>query len=119
MIKIMNNNLIIDLCLNERYLKYLPHQQRFVEVKKYMANTVLSSDNNTVYHLIGTPYNFPNEIKTVQVYEIGQEEFQRLQATTMLQNSKETIDLKKEVDSLKDLVAQQNSLIQQLLEKLS
>lgn len=37
----------------------------------------------------------------------------------MLQNSKETIDLKKEVDSLKDLVAQQNSLIQQLLEKLS
>ena len=89
------------------------------ELKKYMANAVLSSDNNTVYHLIGTPYNFPNEIKTVQVYEIGQEEFERLQATTMLQNSKETIDLKREVDSLKDLVVQQNTLIQQLLEKLS
>jgi hypothetical protein len=119
MIKIIHNNLIIDLCPKERYLKYLPHQQRFIEVKKYMANAVLSSDNNTVYHLIGTPYNFPNEIKTVQAYEIGQEEFERLQATTMLQNSKETIDLKREVDGLKVLVAQQNTLIQQLLEKLS
>ena len=34
MIKIMNNNLVIDLCINERYLKYLPHQQHFIEVKK-------------------------------------------------------------------------------------
>lgn len=119
MIKIVHNNLIIDLCPKERYLKYLPHQQHFIEVKKYMANAVLSSDNNTVYHLIGTPYTFPDEIKTVQVYEIEQDEFDRLQATTLLQNSKETIDLKKEVDSLKDLVCQQNLLIQQLLEKLS
>lgn len=119
MLKIIHNNLVIDLCTQERYLKYLPHQQRFVEVKRYMANAVLGSDNNMVYHLAGTPYTFPNEIKTVQVYEIGQDEFDRLQATTILQNSKETIDLKKEVDSLKDLVLQQNSLIQQLLEKLS
>lgn len=119
MIKILHNNLVIDLCSSERYLKYLPQQQRFIEVKRYMANAVLGSDNNTVYHLIGTPYTFPDEIKTVQVYEIEQDEFDRLQATTILQNSKETIDLKKEVDSLKDLVTQQNFLIQQLLEKLS
>lgn len=119
MIKIMNSNLIIDLCQQERYLKYLPQQHRFVEVKKYMANAVLGSDNNTVYHLIGTPYTFPNAIKTVEVYNISQEEYEKLQATSILQNSKETIDLKKEVDSLKDLVNQQNTLIQQLLEKLS
>ena len=118
MLKIIYNNLVIDLCIQERYLKYLPHQQRFIEVKKYMANAVLGSDNNTVYHLVGTPYTFPNEIKTVQTYEITQEEFDKLQAATLLQNSKETIDLKKEVDSLKDLVNQQNTLIQQLLEKL-
>ena len=119
MLKVIYNNLIIDLCSQERYLKYLPQQKRFIEVKKYMANAVLGSDNNTVYHLIGTPYTFPDGIKTVQVYEIEQDEFDRLQATTLLQNSKETIDLKKEVDSLKDLVCQQNLLIQQLLEKLS
>ena len=119
MIKIIHNNLIIDLCSKERYLKYLPHQQRFIEVKKYMANAVLSSDNNTVYHLIGTPYNFPNEIKSVSVYSITQEEFDKLQTTTILQNSQETINLKKEVDDLKEMIAQQNTLIQQLLQKLS
>ena len=119
MLKIIHNNLVIDLCPQERYLKYLPYQERFVEVKKYLANAVLSSDNNTVYHLFGTPYNFPEEIKTVKIYEITQEEYDKLQATSMLQNSKETIDLKKEVDNLKGLVAQQNTLIQQLLEKLS
>ena len=119
MIKIENNNILIDLCTKERYLKYLPYQNRFIEVKKYMANAILGSDNNTVYHLIGTPYNFPNEIKTVQVYEITQEEYDKLRATTMLQNSQETINLKKEVDDLKEMVARQNNLIQQLLEKLS
>lgn len=119
MLKVIYNNLIIDLCSQERYLKYLPQQKRFIEVKKYMANAILGSDNNTVYHLIGTPYNFPSEIKTVQIYKIEQEEFDRLQATTMLQNSKKTIDLKREVDDLKELVVQQNNLIQQLLEKLS
>ena len=119
MLKVIHNNLVIDLCTQNRYLKYLPYQQRFIEVKKYMANAVLGSNNDTVYHLAGTPYTFPDEIKTVQVYEIEQDEFDRLQATTILQNSKETIDLKKEVDGLKDLVTQQSLLIQQLLEKLS
>ena len=119
MLKVIYNNLTIDLCSQERYLKYLPQQKRFIEVKKYMANAVLGSDNDTVYHLAGTPYTFPDEVKTVQVYEINQGEFDRLQATTILQNSKEAIDLKKEVDGLKDLVTQQSLLIQQLLEKLS
>lgn len=119
MVKVIHNNLVIDLCSTERYLKYLPHQNRFIEVKKYMANAILGSDNNTVYHLVGSPYNFPNEIKSVSVYSITQEEFDKLQATTILQNSQEAIDLKKEVDSLKEMVQQQNNLIQQLLEKLS
>ena len=119
MIKIIHNNIVVDLCSTERYLKYLPYQNRFVEVKKYMANAVLGSDNNTVYHLVGSPYNFPNEIKSVSVYSITQEEFDKLQATTILQNSQEAIDLKKEVDSLKEMVLQQNDLIQQLISKLS
>lgn len=119
MLKILHNNIVIDLCPNERYLKYLPNQHRFIEVKKYMANAVLGSDNNTVYHLIGTPYVFPDEIKTVEVYDISGEEYEQLQATSILQNSKETINLKKEVDDLKDMVERQNLLIEQLLNKLS
>ena len=119
MLKIIYNNLTIDLCTQERYVKYLPQQNRFIDVKKYLANAILGSDNNTVYHLFGTQYNFPNEIKTVEVYSITQEEFDKLQATVMLENSQETINLKKEVDELKGLVNQQNTLIQQLLERLS
>lgn len=119
MLKIIHNNIVIDLCTNERYLKYLPHQGRFIEVKKYMANAILGSDNNTVYHLVGTPYTFPSEIKTVEAYDISAEEYEKLQATSILQNSQETINLKKEVDSLKDMVERQNLLIEQLLNKLS
>jgi hypothetical protein len=119
MIKIINNNLIIDLCPQERYLKYLPSQNRFIEVKKYMANAILGSDNNTIYHLMGTPYNFPNDIKSVKVFNIEQEEFDKLQASTILQNSQEAINFKKEVDDLKEMVARQNLLIEQLLNKLS
>lgn len=119
MVKIIYNNITIDICSKERYLKYLPSQNRFIEVKKYMANAILGSDNNTVYHLMGSPYNFPNEIKSVSVYSITQEEFDKLQATTILQNSQETINLKKEVDDLKEMVARQNLLIEQLLNKLS
>lgn len=119
MVKIVHNNLVIDLCVQGRYLKYLPQQKRFVEVKKYLANAILGSDNNTVYHLFGTQYNFPNEIKTVEVYPINQEEFDKLRASTLLETSQETISLKKEVEDLKTMITQQNLLIQQLLQKLT
>ena len=46
MIKIIHNNLIIDLCPKERYLKYLPHQQHFIEVKKYMKLINISNEKN-------------------------------------------------------------------------
>ena len=118
MIKILHNNLIIDLCPNERYLKYSPEQQRFIEVKRYCANAVLGSDNNTVYHLVGTPYTFPNEIKTVLVEKITQLEYDQISSRIMLQKTEEE-DLRKEVNDLKQMVSQQNDLIQQLLNKLS
>ena len=118
MVKILHNNLIIDLCSNERYLKYSPEQQRFIEVKRYCANAILGSDGNTVYHLVGTPYNFPNEIKTVLVEKITQLEYDQISSRMMLQKTEEE-DLRKEVNDLKQMVSQQNDLIQQLLNKLS
>lgn len=118
MLKVVHNNVIIDVCPQERYLKYLEPQNRFVEVKKYMANALLGSDGNTVYHLNGTPYNFPNDIKSVKVYTIDEKEKDNIYATNLLQNSQTDDSLKKEVSDLKDVVAQQNLLIQQLLAKL-
>ena len=119
MLKLMSGDLIVDICKKERYLKYLPVQKRFVEVKKYVANAILGSDNNTVYHIIGTPFNFDEKIETVLPISITKEELEKIQANNYFLNSKETVDLKKEVDGLRDLVAQQNLLIQQLLEKIS
>lgn len=118
MIKLVCNNVIIDVCPQERYLKYSETQNRFIEVKRYMANAVLGSDGNTVYHLNGTPYNFPNEIKSVKVYEIDEKEKDSIYANNLLQNSQVDDSLKKEVNNLKDMVAQQSLLIQQLLLKL-
>lgn len=118
MIKIVCNNIIVDVCPQERYLKYLPEQGRFIEVKKYLANAVLGSDGNTVYHLRGKEYNFPNEINTADVYTINEDEASNIYATNLLQNSQVDDSLRQEVNSLKDIVSQQNLLIQQLLEKL-
>ena len=119
MLKLMRGDLIIDICKKERYLKYLPSSKHYVEVKKYVANAILSSDNNTVYHIVGTPFNFDDKIESVIPIQITQEELEKIRANNYFLKSKETIDLKKEVDDLKNLVAQQNSLIQQLLAKIS
>ena len=72
----MNSNLIIDLCQQERYLKYLPQQGRFVEVKKYMLdqNPELrtmyneNDDNTAVLYFDGGKaviYSFTEEPKVI------------------------------------------------------
>lgn len=115
--KVVYNNLIIDLCKNERYLKYLPNQQHFVETKSYCANSFLGSDGNTVYHLQGTPYNFKEQIKTVTLQDVDEKEYKKLSSQIVLQNSDQN-KMQSEINELKTMVAQQNELIQKLLDKL-
>ena len=117
MIKIIHNNLVIDLCKEERYLKYLPQQNHYIEVKKYMANAILGSDGNTVYHLAGTSYNFNEELKSVIIISIGEKEYERL-SQNLVASTQEMINLKEEVSDLKKMVEEQNLLIQQLIKKL-
>ena len=117
MIKIIHNNLVIDLCREERYLKYLPQQNHYIEVKKYMANAILGSDGNTVYHLAGTPYNFNEELKSIITISIGEKEYERL-SQNLVASTQEMINLKEEVSDLKKMVEEQNLLIQQLIKKL-
>lgn len=118
MVKIIYNNMIIDISKNEKYVKYMPQTKRFISSTKGFANAIIGSDNNTVYHIAGTPKNFPTELKTVQTQRINEEEYNQLSSQILLQNTKEA-DLKAEVDSLKQMITQQNDLIQQLLNKLS
>ena len=117
MVKIIHNNLIIDISKNEKYVKYIPQSQRFISCEKGFANGILGSDNNIIYHLSGTIKNFPTELKTVIVQTVSEEEYDRLSSQIVLQNTKEA-DLKTEVDGLKKMIAEQNDLIQQLIQKL-
>ena len=118
MIKIVHNNLTIDICKEARYLKYLPHQKRFVEVKKYMANAVLGSDGNTIYHLSGTTKIQDKELKEVFTQEIEKEEFDKLKSSLTIYDVNEVSEIKKEMDDLKQMITSQNALICQLLEKI-
>lgn len=118
MIKIIYNNMILDINKNERYVKYIPEVNRFISTSKDFANGVLGSDNNTVYHLLGKINNFPYQTKTVTVEQIGQEEFNAIAGKLFLQQEEEN-QLKEDVKNLKEMITQQNFLIQQLLEKLS
>ena len=117
MIKILYNNMVLDINKNERYVRYIPEIDRFVSSSRDSANGILGSDNNTVYHLLGTTNNFLNKTKTVTVEQIEQEEFSQLAGKILAQQEEDT-KLKEDVESLKQMVSQQNFLIQQLLEKL-
>ena len=118
MIKILHNIMIIDISKKERYVKYSPKTQRFISCSKDFANGIIGSDNNTIYHLFGKVKNFPIDLKTVTVQSISEEEYERLSTEIILRTTKEA-DLKKEVEDLKQMIHQQNDLIQQLLSKLS
>ena len=118
MVKIIYNNMVLDVCKTEKYVKYIEEIGRFISTSKDLANGILGSDSNTVYHLAGTIDNFLFKSKTVTVEQINQQEFSELAGKLMVQKE-EDAKLKEDVESLKQMVTQQNFLIQQLLEKLS
>ena len=117
MVKIIYNNLIIDVCKKANYVRFLPNSKRFVRSTKELANGIIGSDDNTIYHLKNTSYNFLNELKTVNVIEISEEEYTRLTTEKIYEDNSGAIQ--EEVNDLKKLVLQQNELITQLLNKLN
>lgn len=117
MIKIIENSMIIDVCYKPTFLRYLPQLKRYVKTELSSANAVLGSDQNTVYHIKNTDYNFNNDLKSVYFEEIDKEEYDKL--TKEIQVKKENTDLEKEVVDLKILVSKQTQLIEQLLNRLT
>ena len=117
MVKILYGNIVLDVCRVEKYVKYLPELNRFIITHKDLATGIMGSDNNTVYHLRERVNNFPYVTKTVTVEQINEEEFNELAGKILAQQEEDT-KLKDDVESLKQMVTQQNFLIQQLLEKL-
>lgn len=118
MIKIVKNNMIIDVCQKATYLRYIPLNKRFVTTSQENANAILGSDLNTTYHLQNTDFNFDNDISSVVVQEIGEEEYKKLTSELKAQQTQNEAELRVEVSELRQMVARQNSLLAELLEKM-
>lgn len=118
MIKIVKNNMIIDVCQKATYLRYTPLNKRFVTTSQENANAILGSDLNTTYHLQNTDFNFDNDISSVVVQEIGEEEYKKLTSELKAQQTQNEAELRAEVSELRQMVARQNSLLAELLEKM-
>ena len=82
--KIMNNNMIIDLLTEARWVRYLPNSKRLIATDSQAANGIMGSDNDTVYHLFGKPYTFNKELKTVEVVKIDYNEYERLKTQFLM-----------------------------------
>ena len=66
MYKILHNNQIIDVMEDVRYVKCLPKSQKLIAVDKAQANGIVSSDGDTIYHILGTKNTFDTEKETVK-----------------------------------------------------
>lgn len=116
--KLTSNNMVVDLIEGKpRYIKYLPSAKRIIAVQQDVANGVMGSDGETIYHLFGKTNNFPENKQSVIVCEINKDEYGGL-ATQFSIQRQENSKLREEVASLKKQITEQNELLKMLLEKL-
>ena len=78
MFKIIENNQIIDVVENLKFVKCLPKSKRIICVDERQANGIMASNGNDVYHIYGTPRTFEGDVKSVRFEEIDAEEYERL-----------------------------------------
>lgn len=119
MIKIIKNNRIIDVCPKEVYLRYVPEIGRYIKTDFQDANAVLGSDQNTVYHLANTDFNFDSEPISARVEKISREEYERLLNNVETQQEEDNKTLKAEIDNLKEIANSQKALIEELIKRLN
>lgn len=107
MYKIIENNQIIDVIDNIQFVKCLPQSQKIIAVDKRQANGIVSSDGDTVYHILGTS-NTSNDFKHSVTYaEIEEEEYLKL--TTQM---KENYTLEKKVKELEQMILSLKQIIE-------
>lgn len=90
MYKIIENNQIIDVMDMVKYVKYLPRSKRIITVDEKQANGCISSSGNEIYHIYGTPNNFTEPRRTVNIVPIGKEEY--IELTTQLKKDLSLMD---------------------------
>lgn len=77
----------------------------------------MGGDHNTVYHLLGRPKTFTDDLKTIEIFQISNDEYIRLSADFSIQR-KENEDLRREMNVLKEQLADQSRLLELILSKL-
>ena len=90
MYKIIENNQIIDVIESMKFVKYLPRSKKIIAVDEKQANGCVSSNGDEIYHLLGTPYTFDTQKRTVKYVSIDEEEYKTL--TTQLKENQELIN---------------------------
>lgn len=114
--KVMNNNMVIDLLTEVRYVRYLSNSKRIVACQKGAAHGIVGSDGETIYRLYDAPSNVLENKKIIELVEINAEEYSALSTQFAIQK-KENEDLRREIEELRSMVSEQNNLLKQLLQK--
>jgi hypothetical protein len=78
MFKVVENGQIIDVLENLKFVKCLPRTKKIIVVDERQANGIMSSNNNEIYHLFGTPFTFEDKKRTVHFESIDLEEYEKL-----------------------------------------
>jgi hypothetical protein len=103
----MNGHQVIDVVENIKFIKCLPRTKKIILVDFKQANGVISSNNDEIYHLYGTPNTFEDEKKTVSIQEITFEEYKTL--TSQIQSNEL---LENRVKELEDIIREMYKTLQ-------
>ena len=115
--KIMNGDMVVDLLREVRYVRYLPKSKRWINTDGISANGIMSANGEVIYHLSGRALAYPEDIVSVSVKKIEEEEYNSL-AVSIAAQRRENENLRKEMDSLREQLNEQNALLQLILAKL-
>lgn len=76
--KVVKDNKVIDVLDHLTYLKWQPKNKIMLLCGEDEAQAILSSDNNTIWHVNGF-YDLPVDgYDTVKIYEIDKYEYEKL-----------------------------------------
>lgn len=89
--KVEYNGKTIDLLENPIYVKYQKKHDIFLSCPETEAQSVMSSDHNTIWHVDIYPSIEKENIDTVSLIEIDKYEYQKLYALN-LKTAEEIID---------------------------
>ena len=116
--KLMHGNLTVDILQKLCYVRYLPQSVRWVITDPQSAHGIRGSDQETIYLIEGRNCSCGQDHTVVRVEEISVDEYNRLSNEIALR-VKEKEDLTNRITQLENQLTEQNSLLQQILAKLS